>query len=75
MALLGIAVIAAGIYFLTRPKSEISTPSDMDEAILQDIRQVSVGASNNDIQADIDATDLQSLDDELNSLNQEIQGL
>ncbi len=74
-ALVGIAVIAAGIYFFTRPKTETSSSDIMDEAILKDIRQVSAGTSVADIQTDINATDLQSLDDELESLNQEIQGL
>ena len=74
VALIVIAIIAAGIYFLTRPKSENSV-SDMDKAILEDISQVSAGNSAADIQADINATNLQLLDDELESLNQEIQGL
>lgn len=52
-----------------------ATNPNVDEAILGDIRQVSAGKTAKDIQADIDSTDIQMLDEELSNLDQEMKGL
>lgn len=58
------------------PHASATNPNvNVDEAIVEDIRQVSTGSSAKDIQADIDATDIQVLDEELKNLEQEMKGL